>query len=211
MSNRPDFSDYLAHFTTNRVPYVQGSLNPTANIAVGLNARERLIRILEEGKIKASILPWTNRAAVCLTECPWSSLLAHSQRYSPYGLGFHKGRVFAAGGGPTYYVRADHYKKQQWEDDLHTFVTPFWPTYRPNKLKNEDFLDGKTIDYSHEREWRVPHDFEFQLSSIEFVIVNSYEDVAQFPKHLKDEIGREKFLIMDVYKQIERLWPVHQL
>ena len=67
------------------------------------------------------------------------------------------------------------------------------------------------VDYSHEREWRVPHDFTFELDQVEFVVLKTYEDMAQFPKHLKDSIGRENFLLMDVYKTIEPLWPVHNL
>ena len=35
--------------------------------------------------------------------------------------------------------------------------------------------------------------------------------MAQFPKELKDEIGRDKFLLLDNYKMIEKLWPVHNL
>lgn len=35
--------------------------------------------------------------------------------------------------------------------------------------------------------------------------------MAQFPKELKDAIGRDKFLLMDNYTKIETLWPVHRL
>lgn len=41
--------------------------------------------------------------------------------------------------------------------------------------------------------------------------MDKYGDVARFPKDLKDAIGREKFLIMEVYKRIESLWPVHKV
>lgn len=57
----------------------------------------------------------------------------------------------------------------------------------------------------------MPHDFGFEYDQIAFVIVDTYEDMAQFPKQLKDVIGREKFIIMDVYRNIEHLWPVHQI
>jgi len=208
VKNRPDFSNFLAHFTTDREPFVKEN-NPTVEITKNLNAFQRLLNILEQRKIFASKVPWINKRAVCFTECPWSSLLAHSERYSPYGLGFHKGRVFACGGGPVFYIREDLYNKQIWDDEIHAFLTPFSPEYRPKRLRGPDNLS--TVDYTHEREWRVPFDFEFKLSDVAFVIVKSYEDVAKFPKRLKDEIGREKFLIMDIYKQIEKLWPVHKL
>jgi hypothetical protein len=35
--------------------------------------------------------------------------------------------------------------------------------------------------------------------------------MAEFPKELKDAIGREKFLLMEVYRNVERLWPVHNI
>ena len=57
----------------------------------------------------------------------------------------------------------------------------------------------------------MPHDLAFDYSQVEFVILNTYEDMAQFPKELKDEIGRDKFLLLDNYKMIEKLWPVHNL
>lgn len=156
-------------------------------------------------------MPWTGRRAACFTECPWSSLLDHANQYSSFAVGFSKPRIFAAGGGPVYYVRADHFKKQAWDDHLFTFVTPFWPDYRPQKLKDPDYLSGKSVDYSHEREWRVPHDFSFELNQVEFVILPTYEDMAKFPQDLKDGIGRDKFLLMDVYRTVERLWPVHNI
>lgn len=188
---RPDQSDYLAHFTK------------------GDNAYDKLLSILQEKKLTAGQLPWTKKRAVCFTECPWASLLSHAEQYSPYAIGFEKPRIFAAGGGPAYYVRADHFDKQQWENDLYAFVTPFWPGYRPSHLKDEKYLGGKTIDYAHEREWRVPHDFNFEYSQINFVILDTYEDMAKFPKTFKDAIGREKFVLMDMYRKIEELWPTH--
>lgn len=184
-------SKYLAHFTC------------------GENAYSNLISILQNQRINAGNLPWTGRPAVCFTECPWSSLIKHAERYSPYGVGFGKHHVFAAGGGPAYYVRADHFQAQQWNDDVYTFVTPFWPSYRPAHLRTNHYLGGKTVDYSREREWRVPHNFNFDLERIEFVILDTYQDMAQFPGPLKDAIGREKFILMDVYRKIEELWPTH--
>ena len=188
---RPDQSDYLAHFTSGDSPC------------------ETLVKILNEGVVRASALPWTKQPAACFTECPWSSLLAHAANYSPYGLGFTKPHVFAAGGGPAYYVRADHYQKQKWDGNVHAFVTPFWPSYRPGSLKGTEYLKGKNIDYAHEREWRVPHDFTFKLQHVRFVVLDTYEDMAKFPRELKDAIGREKFVLMDMYKKIEELWPTH--
>lgn len=186
-------SDFVAHFTKGEgdVPY------------------ENLVKILEGKTLKAGSLPWTGNPAVCFTECPWSSLLAHVGHYSAFGLGFTKPHVFAAGGGPAYYVRADHWEKQQWDNHIRTFVTPFWPTYRPQSEKFKKQLSGKSIDFAHEREWRVPHDFTFEYDQVQFVVLPGYAEMARFPKKLKDAVGREKFILVDVYKHIEKLWPTH--
>lgn len=210
MSNtRPDFSNFLGHFTSNRQPVGKNDLtNPVKDKAKG-HALTRLISILTDKKIVASTMPWTGTHAVCLTECPWSSLIDHTNVYSPYGIGFNKQFIFSRNGGPVYYVRADQYEKQEWHEHLKAFVTPFWPSYRPKSINQKKTFT--TCDYTHEREWRVPHDLSFEYSQIEFIILDKYEDMAKFPKELKDAIGRDKFLLMDNYKMIEKLWPVHNL
>ena len=177
----------------------------------GIDAQGKLIGILNDETIRSNSVPWVNRRVVCFTECPWASLLTHVNNYSAFGLGFSKALVFAAGGGPAYYVRHDHWEKQQWDDHVKAFVTPFWPSYRPNTEHYQTPLGGKTVDYSHEREWRVPHDFSFERKRIEFVVLPDYETMAQFPKDHKDAIGRDRFIMVDVYRQIERLWPTHIL
>ena len=153
-------------------------------------------------------MPWTGRKAVCFTECPWSSLIDHTAQYSSYGIGFNKSFIFSRNGSPVFYVRADQFKKQIWHEDLYPFVTPFWPTYVPKKKKAE--TDFQVCDYSHEREWRVPHNLPFEYNQIEFIILKNYVDMAQFPKEYKDAIGRDKFILVDDYINIEKLWPVHK-
>ena len=203
-ANRPDVSNYLAHFTKN--------LKDKNGEVIGISF-DRLIKILQEKIIYASKMPWTNSRAVCFTECPWTSLIDHARRYSPYGVGFDKGLIFASGGAPVYYVRCDYWETQGWKDDTlkDAFATPFWPIYTPTRLKKQFRPFEKVVDFSHEREWRIPHDFMFEYNQIAFVIVDTYSDMAAFPRELKDAIGREKFIIMDNYKKIEELWPVHLL
>lgn len=207
MSNRPDFSNFLAHFTSNRKPVGhKDQNNPVKDVAKGF-ALNRLVNILTKKQIVASTMPWTNSHAVCFTECPWTSLIDHTNNYSPFGIGFNKQLIFSRNGAPVYYVRADQFEKQQWHKHLKAFVTPFWPTYRPKSLNSKKVFPN--CDYTHEREWRIPHNFDFEYEHIEFIILNTYKDMAKFPKSLKDAIGREKFILMENYKKIERLWPVH--
>jgi hypothetical protein len=202
--NRPDFSDYLVHFTSDRAPFSKQSKIPVDKF-VEMTAYDKLISILNAKEIYASRMPRTGATAVCLTECPWSSLLSHTKVYSPYGIGFSKSLVFSRHGAPALYVRWDTFNNQKWDKKILPYVTPFWPAYRPKSLGDH----YQTCDYSHEREWRIPHHFSFEYDQIEFVVLDTYEDMAKFPKELKDEIGRDKFLLMDNYRTIEKLWPVH--
>jgi hypothetical protein len=212
MTNRPDFSNYLVHFTSNGDPKGGIDDNPIADVA-HLSAMDRLVNILRDKKVRPSKMPWTHANAVCFTECPWSSLLAHAGHYSPFGIGFSKKSIFAKHGGPAIYIRPDHFEKQRgrgYTDHLWPFLTPFSPLYRPYHMKQAAYDKG-TCDYSHEREWRVPHEFPFEYNQVEFIILNTYKDMAAFPQDLKDAIGREKFILMDNYRLIEKLWPVHNL
>jgi hypothetical protein len=220
---RPDFSEYVAHFTKNASPFgsKENPNNKAIQKAAG-SAYDRLLSILNATTILATPMPWTNRSAVAFTECPWGSLLDHIKQYSAFGLGFKKAHLFAAGGGPAIYLRPHLHENQsdfqstqrpEWKGfhpEIYSFVTPFCPDYAPKKY-TEGHWKKPPVDYSHEREWRVPHDFSFKLPQIEFVIVPDYEAVAKFPKSLKDAIGRKKFIIIEVYSQIEKLWPVHLL
>ena len=207
--NRPDFSNYLAHFTKDGA-LCSDSLDNPAKLFEEKTAIDRLISILQSGEIVASTMPWTGASAVCLTECPWASLLGHTEQYSCYGIGFNKKVVYAKHGGPAYYVRPDHFKKQmkasRFDKHVWPFVTPFSPVYRPKHMKAQYF---PTVDFSHEREWRVPHDFRFNIEDIEFVIIKATEDLNVFPRDLISKIGVEKFIIMENYRFIETLWPVH--
>lgn len=208
--NRPDVSPYLAHFTSNKFPKgFKSNDNPT-NEYKYVTAEKRLINILDLKKVYASQVPWVgNHKAVCLTECPWTSLITHTQQYSSFGVGFTKEFVFSKGGGPVYYVRADMFNNQRWDDSVLSFVTPFWPEYVPSFLKSTVAM--KKCDYTHEREWRIAHDLDFEYNDIAFIVLPDYQTMARFPQHLKDAIGRDKFLLMDNYKKIEELWPVHKL
>ena len=223
--NRPDFSDFVAHFTKDSEPFVASEMKETEPAAVAFNgtAYDKIVSMLQAKTIYATPMPWTKRRAVAFTECPFWSLLDHAKRYSPYGIGFTKSHLFAAGGGPAIYMRADLFEKQKefhhkdnnnWKGfhpHLFAFVTPFSPEYAPTTYLDTAWRGQKPVDYSHEREWRCPHDFTFELDQVRFVTVKSYEDVARFPSDLKDAIGRDRFIILDVYHQIESLWPTHNI
>ena len=218
---RPDFSDYVVHFTKDDKPIGhKDETNSEIRKIADQNALARLLSILQQKKLRATRMPWTNKPAVCFTECTWSSLMDHANRYSRYGLGFSKGYLFSRGGGPAIYLTPslmEHQKQhvgnnlEPFDLKLFAFVTPFCPPYAPREYKERFWHGKKTSDLTHEREWRVPHDLDFKLKDVAFVIVARYEDMAQAPKPLKDATGRENWLLMDNYEKIEQTWPVHRL
>lgn len=184
---KPDSTRYLAHFTSLK----KGE--------TGVTALDKIVKILNEKKILASSVPYTGAKVVCLTECPWTSLIEHANNYSPFGIGFSKEFVFSRHGNPVFYIRPDLFKKQMsstkkpFHEHVYPFITPFIPYYCPLNERG----GKKMCDYTHEREWRVPHDLPFEYSDIAFIVLEDYEAMAKFPKELKDEIGREKFVLLD--------------
>jgi hypothetical protein len=219
---RPDFSEYVVHFTKNRIPISakRNGRDTFINNIKTKTAKERLFSILKDKCIRATRMPWTNKPAVCFTECTWSSLLVHAKNYSRYGVGFKKKTLFDSDGGPAIYL-SPHLKSLQnkhtgsttdpFDVMIFSFVTPFCPPYASSNYIESHWKGKKPIDYTHEREWRVPKDFNFNYTDISFVIVANYEDMAKAPRDLKDVIGRENWLLMDNYEKIENLWPVHRM
>jgi len=211
---------YVVHFTKDGAPIsAVKSPQETKDIAA-LSARERLFQILTGRTIRATRMPWTNKPAVCFTECTWTSLFAHANHYSRYGLGVRKEFLFAAGGGPAIYMPPALLERQKlhvgaglepFDEQLYSFLTPFAPPYMPKTYEQKYWSGKKKVDFSHEREWRVPHDLTFDLPKVNFVIVDTYEDMAKAPKNLKDAIGRDNWLIMSNWQRVEELWPVHQV
>ena len=211
MVTRPDQSVFLAHFTKDGKDYNPGEdLSSLSSIPLSkMSALEKLISILKEKKIRASKVAWTDQSVVCFTECPWSSLLRHAKAYSPYGIGFTKKLVYSRHGNPVFYVNPALYKKENWDASVYPFVTPFVPSFAADRVKNQKPFNGKAVDYSHEREWRVAKNFTFQYTYLRFVILDKYQDLECIPEEIRNEIGLDKFIFMDTYRKIEELWPTH--
>ena len=215
--NRPDFSNYVAHFTKDKDPYYK-KYHPQAQLKgeISGSAFERLLSILKSKTIYSTIMPWSKMKAVCFTECPWTSFHSHAQEYSCYGLGFKKETLFKVGGGPVHYMRTDVFQKQfeqigagkHFCEELYTFIAPFAPAYAPPEYFESEWVK-KVVDYSHEREWRVPTDYSFEYNQIEFVVVQSFQDLNHIPPEIVEAIGIDRFLPMGTYKQIESLWPTN--
>lgn len=199
---KPDCSQYVTHFTKNGK--CTGEHNDDFLKIEKMNAFDRFVNILIEKKIRASKMTWTGASAVCFTESPWTSLLSHTGRYSPYGIGFTKQRLYQDKGGPALYCRPDLFIDQKNKGGFASRVMPFLTPFSLSGHSSVGYCD-----YSHEREWRVPKDFCFEYSDIQFIVLNSQKDWDSIPIELKSVIDPSIVIFMDNYKLIEELWPVH--
>ena len=210
-SNRPDFSVYLSHYTKDG-DFCHAEQEVDVEAFRRMTAFERLCSILSMKKIKTSIMPWTNTFGLCFTECPWSSLLVHTKNYSSYGIGFTKEFIYRNGGSPVSYVRfkllnaiKKHISDSKTKDNILQFLTPYSPDY------DTDYAKWKypRVDYTHEREWRMVEDLSFDYLDIAFIVIKKHEDFDLLPQSFRDNYNRNKIIVMDNYRLVEELWPVH--
>ena len=94
-------------------------------------------------------------------------------RYLGIGLMFMKTYVFKKGGRPVIYEQTDVAKKILPKSE-------YW------RIVNYDLNDyNKIIDWTHEREWRIKNNFEFELKDVTVVLPNP-KDVKTFSnKYIK--------------------------
>lgn len=140
---RPDFTNSLVHLTSKRVRVIDAS-DPLDPKTETIPAFEVLKSILSERAIRGSGNDGFVRGstpAVCLSEIPLSQvhLLVSDRRYSHYGIAISKKAAFAVGGRPVIYLPPE---EAEW-------IPPeqLWRLVR--------FEFGK-VDFTHEREWRIP-------------------------------------------------------
>lgn len=161
--DRVDISSTLTHLTRR---------TPTES-AVAV-----LLKILAEQTIRGSTEGFIvgDRPAVCFQDAPLVGLaqnIRHEQeerrgkesriRYEGVGLTFNKTYAFALGARPVIYDDTDTAK---------AFLPPseYW------RIVRLDLRDAKNmIDWTHEREWRVPGDFHFSRTHAALIVTNSDE------------------------------------
>lgn len=150
---RLDLTDYIVHLTKTKYLPEQ---------KVVLSGRDMLLRILDDGHVKATFAPLPNRyspshpqptvrgpnPAVCLTEQPlWAllkSLKCFAGRYTGYGIAYHKVPLYWRGARPVIYGNKNTLAALP-DEMKHLFVT-YEPTSDP---------DLHPVDFTWEREWRI--------------------------------------------------------
>lgn len=157
LRNRSDMSGYLYHLTRKTDE---------------MNATDILIKILNERKIVGSTTQSGfivgSEKAVCFQDTTpyglsqntfheqklFENKKATKMRYNPIGLAFEKKYVYDNGGRPVFYEETETAKQILPEDEWWRIVN--------FDLSNSD----KIIDWTHEREWRIKGDFEFELMDV---------------------------------------------
>lgn len=154
-----------------------------------------LLKILIERKLNGSD-PTTgfivgNNRAVCFQEAPIYSLAQNiyteqeyrkenekaKTRYLGFGLRFTKRFIYKKRGRPVIYDKTQ---------DAKTYLpkSEWW------RIVNFDLNDEKAIiDWSHEREWRVPGDLTFALSDVSVILPNdrAYRKFVEKCEEKKEE------------------------
>jgi hypothetical protein len=167
MAERSDLSASVVHLTRG------GGENANQPPAYKI-----LLQILRDRKINGSTnssgFIIGNTPAVCFQDTPlyYACQNIHAEqvyrkahphtrlRYVGVGLMFNKMTVFRRGGRPVIYE-----EKQKAKD--------FLPREEWWRIVNYDLnTDDALIDWTHEREWRVPGDFEFSLEEATVVVPN---------------------------------------
>lgn len=177
---RSDISTYLTHLT--RGTEEKNSFEVLRDILTSQ-------KLLGSTKDKGFIIG--DNKAVCFQDMPLYGVAQntlHEQknkeklggkvRYKPLGLCFRKDYVFNKGGRPVFYEKKHLAKKILPKDEWWRIVS--------FDLSNKEEM----IDWTHEREWRLKGDFEFELS----------EAIVIFP----NKVNYSKFIsdFDDLHKQV---------
>lgn len=133
-------------------------------------AFERLWKILVDKKLNGGNgYVSGDRKVVCFQDIPLNALaenlmyekaLDDKVRYSPFGIRFSKPFIYQKGGRPVIYENSKKMK-------LLLPSTEYWRIVDFN-LDNRE----SCIDWSHEREWRVPDELVFDYKDVEVIVKN---------------------------------------
>ena len=177
--SRTDLSSYVSHLI--RETKEQSAYEVLAKI---LNEK-RLIGSSNTGFIAGQ------HSAVCFQDVPIYSLcqnVLHEQsnrqelgekiRYRAIGLAFSKRYIYSKGGRPVIYERLDIAKGFVNENEWWRIVS--------FDLSNDDLI----VDWTHEREWRIKGNLEFELGQA-YVLLTHKDAYKTFLKNVSDDTIRK--------------------
>ncbi|KAF5063927.1 hypothetical protein DSECCO2_289650 [anaerobic digester metagenome] len=198
LAERSDLSTSLVHLTKDK----------KGNNA--LSAMDVLIKILKEkrliGSNSNSGFICGGIPAVCFQDTPLYQLTeniyyeqkmrqAHEYtkvRYLGIGLMFDKVHIYKKGGRPVIYEKKETAKR-------------FLPANEYWRIVNYNLDDeNEIIDWTHEREWRIKNDFDFELSDV-IVILPKCSNIETFIKKYKKEFNK------DPYSDLKGIIPLQEI
>lgn len=168
IASRSDLTGHLIHLT-----------RATSVNAKELSSTEVLMKIIKEqcliGSSTKSGFICGTRKAVCFQDTPLYQLsqniyseqeyrTQNSQakvRYVGAGLMFPKPYIYRRGGRPVIYDNTEEAKN----------YLPSHELWRVVRLELSD--DTNVIDWTHEREWRIPDDFKFEINQATVILPNT--------------------------------------
>lgn len=196
IANRTDMTGMVTHLTKPTEEDLK-KIDVLTESEVNLKAVDNLIKILIDKKINGSTSKGFingDTPAVCFQEVPMYSLVQNVKyeqlqrkedkskkiRYCGVGLAFGKFYVFTKGGRPVIY------------DDTETMKTILPKEHHWRIVKMKLIMDNPNIiDWSHEREWRCPESFSFELRITHIILYDNkcYKYFCEnCPKSILDEI-----------------------
>lgn len=182
ISERSDMCSFLVHLTreSQEIPSV-------LDVAVKMLIERRLI-----GSSTDSGFICGSRHAVCFQDAPLHSICQNTffeqkkieqdssqkLRYRALGLAFPKDYLFQKGARPVIYEKTDVAKAFLPQDE-------WWRIVRLDLSDPNAF-----IDWTHEREWRVPGDLEFDLDEVTLIGIRN-TTINTIAKKFMDATGEE--------------------
>jgi hypothetical protein len=186
---RSDFNHSLVHLTRERRVFPPGADKPELVASAFQVLKEILTSATIHGSGNEGFVKG-HRRAVCLSEIPLASLhqfaeppTAEKAKYRLYGIVLSKSAVFHAGGRPVIYL-----------PDAEGDWIP-----ADEKWRHVRFEAGQ-VDFTHEREWRVPGDLDLEKFGRFYVIVWSPKEARELMK-LATPLG----------ERIQSILPMHDI
>jgi hypothetical protein len=188
---RPDFSNALIHFTRGRAGRLRHfeRLDEPENVnQEKVHPLDVLVEILRDGQLRGSSNAGFikgDRTAVCFSEVPLSSVryFIETKRYSPYGIAISKRAAFSMGARPVIYLPD---AEGEWIPS-------------EEKWRQVRFEHG-TVDFTHEREWRLPGNLNLQKLPGFYLLVwnptdiNCLRDISTKYKNIRGFLPMEHLL-----------------
>jgi hypothetical protein len=173
--SRTDLSQWLTHFCKD-----DNEINNT-----NISAYDSLKSILSKGKIfaskQSSITRHERKGATCFYDAPpqnYNQILeTNPNKRRGYGLIVSKPAFWYLGGRPVIYYYDDYNERE-------------WPRNERFRLVYTDLNRIPPIDWTHEREWRICGDFDFNNNDIDetwwWPCVESIRDAQSIFREFRD-------------------------